>query len=248
MSDQTCSYYELLESFSQCGPKGYAQSYGGKYCKEFLDNRDRFENKKWQDNVRKCLQGKMSDALEQKYKEQGGFKCLEIKEFGFDSHVPCYMDPGEGETFCNLSLGDHAKIFAIAYDDLLEAVPTGCIVYGKCIMGKIFTDKICTKVFKKIIDFSLNIKNTSFELLEKVNIFQFQGLQEQEVNLKIHLNSNVSAIIRKKPESGQLKEDYADKFISFSGTKEKVSMKLFQEKEGSYDVYFTEEIKDPLKL
>jgi len=54
---------------------------------------------------------------------------------GFDSHVPCYLNTGENLSFCKLSLKDIFKITWIAFEDMLEAIPTGCVVIGKCLGG-----------------------------------------------------------------------------------------------------------------
>ena len=73
--------------------------------------------------------------MENNYKEKGSIKCQEIKRMGFDSHVPCYLNTGENLSFCKLSLKDIFKITWIAFEDMLEAIPTGCVVIGKCLGG-----------------------------------------------------------------------------------------------------------------
>lgn len=77
----------------------------------------------------------MQDSMEENYKEKGSIKCDEIKKMGFDSHVPCYLNTGDDLSFCKLSLSDMGRITLIAFDDILEAIPTGCVVVGKCLGG-----------------------------------------------------------------------------------------------------------------
>lgn len=59
---------------------------------------------------------------------------------GFDSHVPCYLDTGKDLSFCKLPMKDKYEIFKIAMKDLVEAIPTGCVVFGKCLLGEYFKE------------------------------------------------------------------------------------------------------------
>lgn len=35
ITDENCDYYKTLESFFNCGEKGYPMGYGGKYCNKY---------------------------------------------------------------------------------------------------------------------------------------------------------------------------------------------------------------------
>lgn len=59
----------------------------------------------------------MSDQLDANYKEKGSLKCLDIKAFGFDSHVPCYIETGPDLSYCGLTWHDYKEITKIAWDD-----------------------------------------------------------------------------------------------------------------------------------
>ena len=62
VSNMSCDYYSDFEAvFNYCGPTGYVQNFGEKYCIKYLENRDEFEVKEWQDDVRKCLQDRLTD-------------------------------------------------------------------------------------------------------------------------------------------------------------------------------------------
>ena len=44
--EQDCSFYtECVEAKYNCGPDGYPEAYGYKYCSRFLEERHRFEPK-----------------------------------------------------------------------------------------------------------------------------------------------------------------------------------------------------------
>ncbi len=56
VSNSSCDFYGDFDAiFNYCGSTGYIQSFGEKYCLKFLESREEFENKVWQDDVRKCL-------------------------------------------------------------------------------------------------------------------------------------------------------------------------------------------------
>jgi len=93
-----------------CGNQGYALNFANHYCQIYLDDRDEFSDKAWQDATRRCLQMKLYDYV---IKQQDYPSCKKLQEFGFDSHPSCYEKPDETRpqlTFCQLPFMDKMKI------------------------------------------------------------------------------------------------------------------------------------------
>ncbi len=110
ISDRSCSFYTEFETLMPCGNQGYALNFANHYCQIYLDDRDEFSDKAWQDATRRCLQMKLYEYV---IKQQDYPSCKKLQEFGFDSHPSCYEKPDETRpqlTFCQLPFMDKMKI------------------------------------------------------------------------------------------------------------------------------------------
>jgi hypothetical protein len=48
--------------------------------------------------------------------------CADIEDIGFDSHVPCYLTPGDGlPSICDLSFSDWFGVFWIVKVSLISS-------------------------------------------------------------------------------------------------------------------------------
>lgn len=112
-------------------------------------------------------------------------------------------------------------------------------------------EKVETYGYQKPIDFYHKMKDKSLELMEKVFWKKDDQTQEDEIKMKVFLNSNESAVVVKKNSNDlkeeNLKEDFDSKFISFSGSKKAGNIKVFEKELRDFEMVETEEIVDPLK-
>jgi hypothetical protein len=113
---QDCSFYErCAEPHFQCGPKGYALGYGGKYCQAFKDNVDKFspQGQKWIYSVMTCLQEKIVPLVEANTK----MTCDKFRSFAYGTHPGCYTLPEN--SICRLPQ-DWAKLLVIIRQELFD--------------------------------------------------------------------------------------------------------------------------------
>lgn len=109
----SCDWYRnCLEKRYPCEDtsNAYAIKYAEKFCRLYENRSSLFspEGRKWVDAVRKCLQVSLVPILRPWYK----FSCEDIRQWAFDSHTPCYLDPDEGApSICDLDCLDFFKIF-----------------------------------------------------------------------------------------------------------------------------------------
>ena len=123
INDRSCSFYTAFEKLMPCGSDGYTLNFAKHYCQVYLDARDEFSDKAWQDATRHCLQRKLyAYALEQ----QDYPSCKKMQEFGFDSHASCYEKPDESRphiSFCKIPFMDKVKIgWKAASGPLMEII------------------------------------------------------------------------------------------------------------------------------
>ena len=125
INDQSCSFYANVENLMPCGDDGYTLGFAHHYCQIYLDNRDDFSDKAWQDATRFCLQTKLYEYVGT---QQDYPSCKELQDFGFGSHVPCYEKPDETRpklSFCGLPVMDKTKIaWMAAGGPLMEMLRT----------------------------------------------------------------------------------------------------------------------------
>ena len=109
----SCDWYRnCLEKRYPCEDtsNAYAIKYAEKFCRLYENRSSLFspEGRKWVEAVRKCLQVSLVPILRPWYK----FSCEDIRQWAFDSHTPCYLDPDEGApSICDLDCQDFFKIF-----------------------------------------------------------------------------------------------------------------------------------------
>jgi len=107
-----CNWYRqcLARMFNCPGPREYAVSYGEKFCNLYEQSKSQFSQEalQWLDAARKCLQVALVPAL---HLNQLQPTCEDIKTKAFESHVRCYIEPGEGFSVCSLSVQDWINIF-----------------------------------------------------------------------------------------------------------------------------------------
>lgn len=114
----SCNFYPCLSTKSKCGSKGYAMSYGYKYCTRF-SNFDKFYGRntrviRWKNKTLSCLQ----KALYFEYKNLSLGKpktsknaryCKQLSKYAFKSHACCYLYGG----ICYLNPVTQFKIFTV---------------------------------------------------------------------------------------------------------------------------------------
>jgi len=83
--------------------------YSYKYCQRLLDTRSTFENTKYQDDVRQCLQEKLLAKIQQA--AEGMVTCDAFKQIDLDSHESCLA-----VSFKQLSVDDVSKFIATFKD------------------------------------------------------------------------------------------------------------------------------------
>lgn len=96
-----CSFYtRCLEASHPCGPRGYAITYGKRYCEAFgrLTTLSP-EGRRWRDATMHCLQVRLASVLGRQ-----DLTCTQITDHAFDDHPFCYTRPGS--SICDLAPGD----------------------------------------------------------------------------------------------------------------------------------------------
>lgn len=104
-----CGWYRTcLEDKITCGSSGYALKYADHFCNQYERNLNKFSpyGKKWVSAVKKCLQQKLAPYLDDPY-----VKCSTLKQVAFQSHVPCYVKPASGISFCSLPWKDYWQVY-----------------------------------------------------------------------------------------------------------------------------------------
>ncbi|KAJ3312153.1 hypothetical protein HDU76_002955 [Blyttiomyces sp. JEL0837] len=112
----TCDFYfNCLDVAYPCGPDGYAQGYGGKFCRAFQKNANTLSDKaqQWMWSVMTCLQTSLVPKLGQE------MTCQAIHDFAFSTHTACYTQTGN--SICDLSPFDWYKILnTIGFATLIQ--------------------------------------------------------------------------------------------------------------------------------
>lgn len=107
-----CGWYRqcLAKMFPCTGHDDYAISYGERICNLYTHSTLHFSPKalQWIGAVEKCLQLALVPALHFGLAKP---TCKDIRRMAFDTHVLCYVAPSPGQSFCNLSLADWARVF-----------------------------------------------------------------------------------------------------------------------------------------
>ncbi|CAF2991500.1 unnamed protein product [Rotaria sp. Silwood2] len=109
ISSENCQFYLSLNTHFQCGVKSHLTQYSYKYCQRLLDIRNLFENTKYQDNVRQCLQQKLLTKIQQV--GEMTITCDSFKQIDLDSHQSCLA-----VSFKELSVND-VKQFIASFKD-----------------------------------------------------------------------------------------------------------------------------------
>ena len=110
----SCDWYlSCLEKSHECGPDGYAQSFGYFYCSKYLSNLSVFspKAKNWIKLVLLCLQNALVPL-----QTLPGVTCDAIKTTAFDSHPACYTQPAQ--SVCDLPNSDWGNIYLIVWKGL----------------------------------------------------------------------------------------------------------------------------------
>ena len=88
ISANDCTFYSTLNTIYECGPKSHLMTYSTKYCQRLVNARDTFENTKYQDDARLCLQQSLYNKIRQT--EAGTITCDSFKHMDLDSLGSCY--------------------------------------------------------------------------------------------------------------------------------------------------------------
>ncbi|MFH4982339.1 hypothetical protein AB6A40_009048 [Gnathostoma spinigerum] len=87
-----CRIYECYERLLHCGPMGYFEAYGSKYCRRFNDSEvlSRFSTvgKQFLSCTTECL----ISFLDKYLKETDIISCEQLEAAAFRSHIQCYLN------------------------------------------------------------------------------------------------------------------------------------------------------------
>eukprot|EP00122_Pirum_gemmata_P004933 Pgem_evm1s4495 len=102
----TCEYYQCVSERHPCGSNGYAEGYGGKYCKRFQELKPNLSTKgqRWVELTTQCLQSEFSAF----YEGDNSKSCDVLSKKAFDSHPKCYTQTGAN--VCDLPFLDIWKV------------------------------------------------------------------------------------------------------------------------------------------
>ncbi|KAJ3102398.1 hypothetical protein HDU97_000605 [Phlyctochytrium planicorne] len=131
---KTCDFYfDCLDKAHPCGADGYAQSYGGKFCRRFKENAPLFSEigQKWLWNVMSCLQGHLIPTL-----GNANATCDAIRKDAFKSHAGCYLNTGI--SICDIPILDWLHLVkTVGFPTLIEidTLSMEVQVGGKCAIG-----------------------------------------------------------------------------------------------------------------
>lgn len=123
ISDQSCKYYDCLETNRKCGNTGYPLAYGKRYCNTFQgmcsNTLSSAKALSWVRGTTKCLQSFLT------VKAIDITTCGQLETTAFDSHPYCYtngaVDKG-GVSFCSLLPSEWNRIRAcVSFSDRLSA-------------------------------------------------------------------------------------------------------------------------------
>lgn len=137
-----CTWYRrcLAVQYPCGGQAGYALGYGERMCNLYEDRLPVFSERgqAWIGAVRKCLQVQLVPVLRPYSYGHPPYTCYELKQYAFKTHIPCYLDPYQGFSVCNLSCVDFGRIFWTikstflsdfwaSFNGAIETVMNGCI-------------------------------------------------------------------------------------------------------------------------
>ena len=139
-----CSWYrDCLEKKHPCTGQrdDYAIKFAEKFCLLYENKYNLFSVKgqEWVDGVRKCLQVALVPIIRPNFKGN----CKDIKKQGFDSHAPCYVNPGFGApSICGLDFRTWLRVLwtiktSLLTPDWLRTL-RGMIEVGSKCPGNIF--------------------------------------------------------------------------------------------------------------
>lgn len=133
ISGRSCTFYKGFNKLMPCGDDGYALQFADHYCQLYLDKRDDFSDKDWQDATRRCLQTKLYEYI---VKQQDAPSCKKVQDFGFNSHQECYEKPDQTRpklTFCDIPFRDKVKVAWIASDGPLMELLRSAAALNFCL-------------------------------------------------------------------------------------------------------------------
>lgn len=109
INEDSCDFYQELETMNECGETGYVKHFAEKYCLVYLHAREDYNDIKWNNGVRVCLQR----AMLTKIRSSPAASCARIQDWGFGSHLNCYMRPIPNSptvSYCRIPLEDKLRI------------------------------------------------------------------------------------------------------------------------------------------
>lgn len=213
-SGDSCDWYRnCLEKRYPCEDtsNAYAIKYAEKFCRLYGDRYSLFspEGRKWVDAVRKCLQVSLVPILRPWRK----LSCEDIRQWAFNSHTPCYLDPDKGApSICDLDCQDFFKIFwtikgsFIQLDTSWETMKGMWNIGGRCgvasqirkcfkegyqglTKGVIKISKIVIKKFKQLLN--RNKRSTSDPLPEADSQSRFADRVGSAIATALNWNADV---------------------------------------------------------
>jgi len=129
-------YYNCLAVQYPCdGQAGYALGYGEKFCNLYKQNLPLFsaDGQTWISAVRKCLQVQLAPIL--RFCSQPPYTCDEVKQAAFRTHAPCYLEPYQGLSVCDLTCLDIVAIFFTIVSSILNAFSASLKGFWDVVLG-----------------------------------------------------------------------------------------------------------------
>lgn len=172
MGSNPCDrYLDCVEAVYPCGDKGYAQSYGYRYCNRFAEAE--FFNPvtyQWRDATRDCLIGELLTIDF----ELPQLSCERIKRYAFDSHPRCYILPNPAQ-----------PDLSICYLPKIDILRVSQIVSIQDAMGKLGRKQIkdvaqvcITNLFKLKSNLNKNKKDHNMPIYPQNNIENLDNLND----------------------------------------------------------------------
>jgi len=150
-----CGWYRqcLARMFPCTGQAEYAIGYGEQFCQLYEESKSNFSPKalEWLDAARKCLQDALVPALQLCQVQP---TCEDIRTKAFESHVPCYVQPRDGLSVCDLALTDWINIFTTIKGSFvssawLETLMSSALIAGEC--ASIFAQQLGNYLFSIVV-------------------------------------------------------------------------------------------------
>ena len=233
LDTSSCNWYrECLESKYTCCDNDtwppsytdkylhpYAIPYAERYCLLYDQNYAEFSNngKKWVDEVRKCLQISLATIINSEeflsIAEVDGPVCYNIRENGFDSHVPCYLRPSSISpdiSICKLDCNDMHVVFKTIRSAFLPFVGE----FWQSFLGFLSVQKNCLQQNIRECKIETNLFTILFGEAFKYKFFKVKTVLSKQVDNFKEVSKKIGNYIANKFELDKKNYNWIDFVIS----------------------------------